>query len=91
MLQDLKLGLRTMLRAPAFAGTVVLLLGLGIGATTAVFSLVEAVVLAPLPYPSPDRLMMIWEMEEGRRGPYPIPVKPAWLDHWRRQAGFALG
>ena len=87
MFQDLKLGLRTMLRAPAFAGTVVLLLGLGIGATTAVFSLVEAVVLAPLPYPSPDRLMMIWEMEEGRRGPYPIPVKPAWLDQWRRQAG----
>jgi predicted permease len=59
--QDLRYGVRTLLRAPAFAGMSILTLALGIGATTAIFSLVWAVVLKPLPYAAPDRLVRVWE------------------------------
>ncbi|MEX2526041.1 MAG: ABC transporter permease [Gemmatimonadota bacterium] len=59
--QDLRYGARTLLRAPGFALMAVLTLTVGIGATTAIFSLVHAVLLAPLPYPEPDRLVLIWE------------------------------
>ena len=59
--QDLRYGLRTLLRAPTFASMSVLTLAMGIGATTAIFSLVYAVLLAPLPYPEPDRLVRVWE------------------------------
>jgi len=59
--QDVRYGFRTLLRAPAFTSMGVLTLALGIGATTALFSLVYAVLLAPLPYPNPDRLVRVWE------------------------------
>ncbi|MEZ4588932.1 MAG: ADOP family duplicated permease [Gemmatimonadales bacterium] len=50
-------------RAPAYAGVVLFTLALGIGATTAVFSVAKPVLFEPLPYPDPDRLAMIWERE----------------------------
>ncbi|HEY7699960.1 MAG TPA: hypothetical protein VIE88_16165, partial [Vicinamibacteria bacterium] len=59
-LRDLKLGLRALLASPASTGIVVLTLGLGIGANTAVFSLVDALVLRPFPIPDIDRLVMLW-------------------------------
>jgi putative ABC transport system permease protein len=57
---DLMHALRRLGRAPAFASIAILTLALGIGANTAIFSLVRGVVLRPLPYGDPDRLMMIW-------------------------------
>src|SRR5436190_9380589 len=62
MLQDLRLALRTLLRAPAFTATVALTLALGIGVTSLMFSVVNAVLLRPLPYPDQDRLMLVFNV-----------------------------
>ena len=56
---DLRHALRNMRRNPSFALTAILTLALGIGATTSVFTVVNAVLLKPLPYPDPDRLVRI--------------------------------
>ena len=63
LLSDVRHGLRSIGRQPLFAFGVVILLALGIGATTVVFSLIDAVLLTPMPYSEPDRLVMIWETE----------------------------
>ena len=59
LLQDVRYGLRTLIRQPGFAATAILTLALGIGATTAIFSVVNAVVLRPMPFDEPDRVMVI--------------------------------
>ena len=59
LLQDVRYGIRTLVRQPGFAATAILTLALGIGATTAIFSVVNAVVLRPLPFDSPDRMVVV--------------------------------
>ena len=59
-LQDFRHAFQKLLRAPGFAGVAILTLALGIGANTAIFSIVKAVILAPLPYRDADRVAMIW-------------------------------
>src|SRR6185436_12980765 len=58
--QDARYGVRLMARAPGFAAAVILTVALGIGATTAMFSVVYGVVLEPLPYREPERLVNLW-------------------------------
>src|ERR1051325_1346321 len=67
LLQDLKYGARRLCRQPGFAIVSLLTLSLGIGATTAIFSVANGLLLKPLPYPNPDRLAMIW-MDNARIG-----------------------
>jgi putative ABC transport system permease protein len=63
--QDLRIAVRHLLKAPGFTTTAVLMLALGIGATTAVFSVVESVLLRPLPFPHPDRLVSLGDILQG--------------------------
>ena len=67
LVQDLRYGLRSLAKAPGFTAIAVLTLALGIGATTAIFSVVNAVLLRPLPYPDAERVLMVW-MDNRRQG-----------------------
>ncbi len=71
-MQDLRLSLRLLRKRPEFAGVVTLTLALGIGANTAVFAVVDGVLLEPLPFPEPDRLVVLWETDQ-EDGEFDIP------------------
>jgi putative ABC transport system permease protein len=60
--QDVRFGVRALIRRPGFAAVAILTLGVGMGATTAIFSLIDSVLLKPLPFHEPERLAMVWEV-----------------------------
>ena len=65
-IHDVRHAARSIAKRPAFALVVILTLALGIGANTAIFSVVKSVLFAPLPYPKPDRLVMVWETKPAQ-------------------------
>lgn len=80
--QDARYAARALVRAPAFASSALLTLALGIGATTAVFSVVYGVLLRPLPYAQPDRLVQLWETSTrtpGDRNPLSVLNYRDWV------------
>jgi predicted permease len=85
MFQDLRYGVRMLLKTPGFTIVAVLTLALGIGANTAIFSLVNAVLLRPLPYHDPDRLAMLWTDDPKRSIREEGTSYPNFLD-WRSQS-----
>lgn len=80
---DLRFVLRVLARTPGFTLTVLLALAVGIGATTAIFSLVNGVLLRPLPYGNADRLVMIWQDLTPRGGPIDEWASPGVFRDWR--------
>jgi hypothetical protein len=66
-MSEIRRSLRALANSPVFTITVILTLTLGVGMNTAVFSMVNAVMLRPLPYHQPDRLISLWEEHEGAR------------------------
>lgn len=82
--QDIRYALRTMWRAPGFTVVAVITLALGIGANTAIFSIVNAVLIRPLPYDRPNQLVSILE-SNPRRGLPVTGVSPANFLDWRRE------
>lgn len=88
MFQDLRYGARTLSRKPGFTFLAILTLALGIGANTAIFSVVNAALLKPLPYENPDQLVMIWESNRELAKDHENPSPGAFLDAREQTAVF---
>lgn len=97
LLQDLRYAARTLIRSPGFTVVAVLTLALGIGANTAIFSVVDGVLLRPAPFEDMERLMMVWETDRDSGTTRELASLPDYLDFGERSrtfetlAGFAAG
>jgi putative ABC transport system permease protein len=87
--QDLRYALRTMRKTPAFTAVVILTLGLGVGATSAIFSIVNAVLLRPLPYDNEKSLVRVYSAPPGDKMPRFSVSVPDYLDFKARNRVFA--
>ena len=82
--QDVRYGVRSLLKAPGFAAVAILTLALGIGANSAIFSIVNAILLRPLPLADPSQLVMIFATEARRSLQFDGVSYPAFTD-WQEQ------
>src|SRR5689334_15076129 len=79
-LQDIRYAIRTLRRSAALSLVIVVSLAIGIGANTAIFSVVNALLLKPLPYPDPDRLAVLWLRSPGINIPQDLPSPGQFID-----------
>jgi putative ABC transport system permease protein len=87
--RDFRQALRILHRSPGFTSTAVLTLALGIGATTAIFSVIDGVLLRPLPYHDADQLVMVWESNSQHPNPHNTVSPPNFLDWQSRNTVFS--
>ena len=85
LMQDVRYAVRMLLRTPGFTVVAVLTLALGIGANTAIFTVVNALLLRPLPYATPERLVMVWQDFRARGGPADEWASPGNYVDWSRE------
>ncbi len=90
LLQDLRYAIRRLLRSPGFATTSLITVGLGIGATTAIFSIVNAVLLRPLPYEQPDNLVVVGHQSKSGESGVPSAGWFHYLDRSKTLSQFAI-
>ena len=88
-LRDVRYAVRMLRARPGFAAVTVITLALGVGANTAIFSVVRALLLDPLPFPQPDRLVMLWEHTAGDPQDSYTVSAPNYLDWQRGVKAFA--
>jgi putative ABC transport system permease protein len=87
--RDIRFGARLLRKTPGFTAAAICTLALGIGANTAIFSVVDAVLFQPLPYPEPQRLVSIWEVSAKTGEPIPSVAPANYYDYVRRTDVFA--
>ncbi|NIP59105.1 MAG: FtsX-like permease family protein [Gemmatimonadetes bacterium] len=93
LVQDLRYGMRTLRKSPGFAASALLILALGIGSASALFGVVDAVLLEPLPYPDSERLVRVWPVAPARgvdRGAFSYPDFQDWRERASSLSGLAL-
>src|SRR5262249_46929602 len=83
--QDLRYSARILFKRPGFTAIVIIVLALGIGANTAIFSVVNSVLLRPLNYPAAERILTLWEDHTRRDGPQLEWTSPPGFQDWREQ------
>ncbi len=76
--QDTLYAIRTLRRSPGFTLVAILILAIGIGANVAIFSMLKGIILRPMPFPDPDRVVAVWETQLGRRGYQPFATPDYW-------------
>ena len=84
-MHDIRYAIRLLVRAPGFAFVAIMTLALGIAANTAIFTVVNALLIRPLPYPAAERLVMVWQDLRARGGPADEWATPGNYADWRKE------